>query len=82
MKTILQAPPFPLSNVRQILCALLLGGLAVLLPGCSGPPPGPDLVETTCVCTDQCNAGAKLRLGGVVCTDASKPETAVRSPLS
>jgi hypothetical protein len=81
MKTIFQAPPFPLSrtttavqNVRRIFGALLLGGLAVLLPGCSGPPPGPDLVETTCICIDQCNAGAKLRLGGALCTDASKPD--------
>lgn len=85
MKTIFQASPSPLwrtANVRQILCALLLGGLAALLPGCSGPPPGPDLVETTCVCTDQCNAGAKLRLGGVVCTDASKPDNVTEATKS
>ena len=60
-------------NARRLLGALLLAGLAMLLPGCSGPPPGPDLVSTTCLCIDQCNAGAKLRLAGALCTDASNP---------
>ncbi len=95
MKTIFQTPSFPspcsttgpkdgaaVRSVRRLLCALFMGGVAVLLPACSGPPPGPDLVETTCVCIDQCNANAKLRLGGVVCTDASIPDNITEATKS
>ncbi|HXU32476.1 MAG TPA: hypothetical protein VN851_18060 [Thermoanaerobaculia bacterium] len=78
MKTIFQAVP----NVRRLLCALFIGGVVVALSGCPGPPPGPDLVETTCVCIDQCNANAKLRLGGVVCTDASNPDNVTEATQS
>jgi hypothetical protein len=39
-------------------------------------------VETTCLCIDQCNAGAKLRLGAVVCTDASKPDNVTEATKS
>ena len=69
-------------NVRQIFCALLLVASALLLAGCPGPPPGPDLVDTTCICIDQCNAGAKLRLAGAVCTDASKPDNVTEATKS
>jgi hypothetical protein len=50
--------------------ALLLGMLLTACP--EPPPPGPDLVDVVCICSDGCLGGQNIALPGEVCTTGSE----------